>query len=305
VNFLVGIFRLEFDTEGLNQQGGEINHSDRAGKFNYNQYKCVEINGGFVTNTACSTFRFYAELNGFISKNRRFRSFRYPLGVRQSVKDAIEALGVPHTEVDLILVDGESVSFEFNLDGDEQISVFPRFESINISPILKVRPKPLREPRFVADVHLGRLAGYLRLLGFDTYYGRALADEELAAISGEQGRILITRDRGLLKRNSVRHGYLVRSTLPKEQLVEVLHRFDLENSIEIATRCTHCNSALKEVEKERILDRLQPDTASIYHSFMQCEGCERIYWKGSHYQKILQLVQEITAALKTHRNRIG
>jgi uncharacterized protein with PIN domain len=249
-----------------------------------------------------SIFRFYAELNDFLARDKRYQSFLYPVGIRQSVKDAIEALGVPHTEIDLILVDGESVSFDFNLLGKERVSVFPRFESIDISPILKLSPNPLREPKFVVDVHLGRLAGYLRLLGFDTVYDRDFTDDELAEISSQQERILLTRDRGLLKRNAVSHGYLVRNSLPKEQLVEVMRRYDLLSSIEIAKRCTHCNSILHKVEKDLILDRLEPETSSHFNSFLQCGGCERIYWRGSHFEKILRFVDEVQASQYTQRH---
>ena len=228
----------------------------------------------------------------------------YRIGIGQTVKDAIEALGIPHTEVDLILIDGKSVGFDHILQGEERVSVFPRFESIDITPILKVRPEPLRETKFVADVHLGRLAGYLRLFGFDCLYDQSLVDEELAHISRDDKRILLTRDRGLLKRSAVSHGCLVRSTIPREQLIEVIGRYDLVRSIQIANRCTHCNEFLQKVEKDLILDRLETDTASQHNQFMQCKGCGRIYWKGSHFEKIHQFVREIKAAVARNRNRI-
>lgn len=247
--------------------------------------------------------RFYAELNDFLPNTQRQKSISYPIGIRQTIKDAIEAIGVPHTEVDLILSDGKSVGFDTVLHGEEMISVFPRFGTIDIGPLLKVRPEPLMETKFAVDVHLGRLAGYLRLLGFDTQYDQDFKDEELAHLACGQDRILLTRDRGLLKRSQVRYGYWVRSTLPREQLIEVIARFDLEGSIEIAKRCTHCNELLTDVDKEAIIDRLEPETASYFDSFKQCKGCQRIYWRGSHFDKILQFVAEVRDAVRTRRTQ--
>src|SRR5262249_31383318 len=155
-------------------------------------------------NRAC--FRFYAELNDFLPPGRRGVTFTYSFEGSPSIKDLIEALGVPHTEVDLILVNGESVDFAYRVREGDRISVYPVFESLDITPLLRVRPRPLRETRFVLDTHLGRLAAYLRLLGFDTLYRNDAGDDELARISSGEGRILLTRDRGLLKRSQVTHG---------------------------------------------------------------------------------------------------
>jgi uncharacterized protein with PIN domain len=241
----------------------------------------------------CVRFRFYAELNDFLPPKRRFVSFAYPLEGKQSVKDAIEALGVPHTEVDLILVNGESVDFSYVLRGGDRVSVYPVFESIDISPIVRVRPQVLRETRFVADTHLGRLAAYLRMLGFDTLYRNDFADDELARISSTEHRILLTKDRGLLKRNAVTHGYLVHEGEPREQLAEVLRRFDLFDSIATFRRCMRCNGLLEPVSKEAIRDRLLPKTAQYYDKFMICPDCGRIYWQGSHYEHMQRFIEGI------------
>lgn len=139
----------------------------------------------------------------------------------------IESLGIPHTEVDLILVNDESVDFSHAVQDGDRVSVYPVFEAFDISPIVRVRPQPLRESRFVLDVHLGRLASYLRILGFDTLYRNDYDDEELAGFSRNDGRILLTRDRGILKRSEVTHGYWVRENRPREQVVGVVRRFDL------------------------------------------------------------------------------
>lgn len=152
------------------------------------------------------TIRCYAELNDFLPRQRRYRSFTHPWPGRTSIKDLIESLGIPHTEIDLILVNGKSVDFSYLVQPGDRISVYPVFESIDITPLVRVRPRPLREPRFVLDTHLGKLASYLRLLGFDTVYQNDADDATLARISATEHRILLTQDRGLLKRRLVTHG---------------------------------------------------------------------------------------------------
>lgn len=177
-----------------------------------------------------ATFRFYAELNDFLPPEMRFRGIRREFLDDASVKDMIEAFGVPHTGIDLILVNGESVDFSYVVRDADRVSVYPMFESFDIAPLLRVRPQPLREPRFVLDIHLGRLATYLRMLGFDTIYRNNSSDAELARISRDEHRTLLTRDVGLLKRGAITHGYYVRQTAPRKQLDEVLRRFDLANA---------------------------------------------------------------------------
>jgi uncharacterized protein len=227
-------------------------------------------------------FRFYAELNDFLSPKRKNRTSTYEFGVSGSVKDAIEALGVPHTEVDFILANGQSVDFSYRIRNGDKISVYPVFESIDISPLERLRPAPLREVRFVLDTHLGKLAAYLRMLGLDTAYDRDYTDEQVARLSQDEKRILLTRDRGLLKRNRVIRGYFLRATSPREQLIEVLRRFDLFASISPFERCMRCNGLLRPVDKDVIAGRLLPETRDHYEEFRRCPNCDRIYWKGSH-----------------------
>jgi len=238
-------------------------------------------------------FRFYAELNDFLPKERRQRSFTHTFLLSGSVKDMIESLGVPHTEVDLILANGRSVDFSYAVQNGDRISVYPVFEAIDIVPVLRVRPEPLREPRFVLDVHLGQLAVYLRMLGFDTLYRNDYRDEELARISNEEARILLTRDRGLLKRSIVTHGYCLRTTQPRQQLVDVIRRFDLRRAIAPFRRCLHCNAVLEPVDKAAIEDRLPPKTRHYYDEFWRCPQCDRIYWQGSHFERMQQFIAEV------------
>jgi uncharacterized protein len=242
-----------------------------------------------------AAIRFYAELNDFLPEEQKHQPITYTFGVSGSVKDAIEALGVPHTEVDLILANGLSVDFSYRIQNGDKISVYPVFESIDISPLERLRPAPLREVRFVLDTHLGKLAAYLRMLGLDTAYDRDYTDENLARLSLDEKRILLTRDRGLLKRNMVVRGYFLRATNPRAQLIEVLQRFDLFRSISPFERCMHCNALLHSVAKQAIADRLLPETRQYYEEFRACPKCDRIYWKGSHYQRMQRLIESVLA----------
>jgi uncharacterized protein len=205
------------------------------------------------------------------------------------VKDLIEGLGVPHTEVDLILVNGVSVDFTYGIDDGDRVSVYPVFEALDISPATSVRPRPLREIRFAADVHLGRLAAYLRLVGFDTLYRNDWDDSGLAEIAVQERRVLLTRDRGLLMRAVVTHGYLVRETRPRAQLTEVLERFDLWGALRPLTRCSVCNSLVERVAKHEVAEVLPARTAQHYEDYWRCVGCGRLYWKGAHYRSLRAL----------------
>jgi len=208
------------------------------------------------------------------------------LAGHETVKHLVEMLGVPHTEIDLLLVNGKSVDFDYKIRVGEFISVYPMFESFDIRTISKVRQKPLRIPRFVVDVHLGKLAGYLRLLGFDTLYRNDFEDDELADLSSAEVRILLTRDRGLLKRKVVTRGYLVREDDPKEQIHEIVRRFDLSKLTEPYSRCSHCNGILSSVSKKTIEKDLEPLTKEHYHQYKQCPDCHQIYWRGSHFDEM-------------------
>jgi len=177
------------------------------------------------------TIRFYEELNDFLHYSRRKKAFNFILTGKKTIKDIIESLGIPHTEVDLILVNQKPVQFDYRPVKDDFISVYPVFEAIDISSINLLRPKPLREPKFVLDVHLGTLAKYLRLLGFDILYRNNFEDAELINLSLSEQRIILTRDICILKNGKVTHGYFVRETNPGKQLKEIIRRFDLKDQI--------------------------------------------------------------------------
>ena len=240
-------------------------------------------------------FRFYAELGDFLPPSRRGVAFPHEFRGGPSVKDAIESLGVPHTEIDLILADGESVDFSWPLRDGARVSVYPVFESLDIAPLARVRPAPLREVRFVLDVHLGRLARSLRMLGFDARWSNDAGDAELAGLAAAEHRVLLTRDAGLLKRRSVTHGYRVRETDPRRQLVEVVHRLDLLRSIVPFRRCLCCNALLEVVRKEDVADALPPRVRERHAAFRRCPACRRVYWAGSHHRRMEALVAELLA----------
>jgi uncharacterized protein len=239
-------------------------------------------------------FRFYAELNDHLPQDQRYQTLEKSFLVPGTVKDMIESFGVPHSEVELILANGESVEFSYSMRDGDRISVYPMFESVDITPALRVRPKPLRESKFVLDVHLGKLAAYLRMLGFDALYQSCFTDPELVRISSEQHRILLTRDRGLLMHSAVTHGYWLRETDSRRQLAEIVMRFDLKGSMRPFTRCMACNGVLRTIAKQEVLHFLPPRTAELHDDFRQCERCHRVYWKGSHYHRMQRWIQEIT-----------
>jgi uncharacterized protein with PIN domain len=240
-----------------------------------------------------ATFRFYAELNDFLPADRRKTEIPYRFHVSPTVKDAIESLGVPHVEVDLILVDGESVGFDRRLEDGDRVSVYPVFESLDIAPVVRLRDAPLRRTGFVADVHLRRLVRLLRLLGFDVLHSNDFGDEELVEISAGDGRILLTRDRQLLKHGRVTHGYWVRSTDPIEQAREVVRRFDLAGDTRPFSRCTACNGRLESVAKKDVVERIPPKTARWLDEYVRCDECGKLYWRGTHFERLEGLVERI------------
>jgi hypothetical protein len=238
-------------------------------------------------------FRFYEELNDFLPANRRKTEFTHTIARKASIKDVIESLGVPHTEVELILVNGISVDFSYAVRHDDRISVYPIFESFNITPLLRLRDKPLRNPRFIADTNLGKLSHYLRLLGFDCLYSNNFSDAEVAETASQQHRIVLTRDRSLLRRKIITHGYFVRAVMPREQTREVLKRLDLYQEIKPFSRCANCNGPLSYVAKSQITDRLEPLTHKHYDDFRICNDCGQIYWQGSHYHRAMKLLADL------------
>ncbi len=236
--------------------------------------------------------RFFEELNDFLPAERKKRRFPVRFHPGDTVKAVVEGQGVPHTEVDLITVNGESVPFSYQVRPGDQISVYPVFEAFDISSVGKIRDRPLRRTRFIVDVHLGKLARLLRMLGLDARYEEPFDDASLAERSAREGRILLSRDRGLLKRRIVSHGYCVRSLEPLDQAAEVIQRFDLRSQVAPFSRCIDCNVALERathLEAERIPSEVR-DTCV---EFRRCPSCGKVYWKGTHWDSMRETIDEI------------
>ncbi len=214
-----------------------------------------------------------------------------------AVKDVLEALGVPHPEIAALAVNGVPARFGNQLHDGDRVEAWPVAEAarLGIPLALHAAPEDAADPRFVVDGHLGRLAAYLRMLGFDTWYRTDADDDRLAAVAATERRILLTRDRGLLKRSVVRRGAFVRSDRPVEQLVEVARRFGLVDRWNPFGRCLRCNAELVVAAREEVLDRLQPLTRIYYDDFRRCPGCDAVYWKGSHHARMQRLVTRVRA----------
>jgi len=241
----------------------------------------------------CVRLRFYAELNDHLSPDERYRTVERECVVPASVKDLIESSGVPHTEVELVVVNGESSDFARRVRNGDRVAVYPVFESLDVTPELRVRPRALREPKFVLDVHLGRLAAYLRMLGFDAVYDNRAGDPELVRISAEENRILLTRDRGLLKHSAVTHGYWLRETDSRRQTAEVVRRFDLARSLSPLTRCMACNEPLDRASQAEVRGRVPEGVAAWCEEFRQCGRCRRVYWDGSHSRRMRRWIEQL------------
>jgi uncharacterized protein with PIN domain len=239
-----------------------------------------------------ASFRFFAELTDFFSTNHRQAIFTLHFNGRQSVKHLIEAQGVPHTEVALIRVNGAPAGLSYIMQDGDRVEVYP-ISMVCQEDAGKILNGQAGDPRFLLDNHLGRLAVYLRMLGFDTLYRNDYQDEELARVAQADGRILLTRDRRLLMRSAVASGYWVRSKIPRDQLQEVVRRFDLGGAAAPFRRCLRCNGLLQPVDKSAVLDRLEPLTRRYFDDFHICPDCGQIYWRGSHYERMQKLVQEI------------
>jgi uncharacterized protein with PIN domain len=232
------------------------------------------------------SFRFYGRLNDFLPARRRAVRFAHHLVAPASIKDTIEALGVPHPEVDVVTINGSPQPFSARLQEGDRVAVYPAFESIAIDSAQRVgfdRPRPAT---FALDVHLQTLASRLRLSGFDTV---VIADDAALAAAGSD-RIVLTRDVALLKRNAVRWGHWVRHVDADRQLAEVLQRFNLTSELEPFARCLRCNTPVEPIGREAVATRVPPRTRACVHEYHWCPRCEHVYWRGSHYPRLVELV---------------
>jgi len=226
-------------------------------------------------------FKFHDSLNDFLLPRNKNSWINYSFNNTPAVKDAIEAIGIPHVEVKEISINGNAAGFYHPLHSNDTIEVYP-FTQIFSSP-----------QKFILDVHLGKLARLLRLLGFDTLYQNNFTETTIITLAAQEERIVLTRDVGLLKNKTIELGYWLRSQQPLEQANEVLHRFVLKDKIQPFKRCLVCNGLIELVNKENVIAHFPPNTIDFFNEFYQCENCKRVYWKGSHYERMIQLIQKL------------
>lgn len=238
-------------------------------------------------------FKFHDALNFFLPRSQKNKVVEHGFDWRASIKDMIESLGVPHPEIERLVVNDIPVDFDYIVQPDDHVQAYPYVASVDNGETLALRPSFPGKPSFILDQHLGRLAAYLRMMGFDTLYRNDYHDEELAQVSHDETRILLTRDVGLLKRSLVIYGYYVRETNRHQQLAEITQRYQLRDIVQPFKHCMKCNGVLETVPKDSIIDQLPEDTAQFYQEFHRCAVCSRVYWKGPHYQRMQALMDQV------------
>jgi hypothetical protein len=235
--------------------------------------------------------QFHGDLNVFLAPKSGEAVIERQLTEKTSIKDVIESCGVPHPEVDLILIDEQPVDFDVTVSNDTRVDVFSVENHDTYRP--EQRLQTIEAITFITDVHLGGLTRNLRLLGFDVAYNQNLGDRQLLEVMTRESRALLTRDRRLLMHAIVQHGYFPRSQNPNEQTIEVVRRFKLSESMAPFTRCLRCNAPLEKAAKTDVIDKLEPLTRTYYNQFRRCPGCHQIYWPGSHFPKLQKRIEEI------------
>jgi uncharacterized protein with PIN domain len=238
-------------------------------------------------------FRFYAELNDFLSLEKKQVLFAYSFKGNPAVKDTIEAIGVPHTAIDIILANGKSVKFSYLLQDGDFISVYPIFKKLDITDVIHLQKKLPDKLKFIVDVHLGKLAKYLRMLGFDVIYQNNYRTTEILNMAVTEKRIILTKSIALLKNEAAKLGCWIRAKYLVKQLIEVIHHFNLITKIKPFSRCMLCNGIIKEVAKKSIIDKLPKKTDQYFKDFGQCKLCGKIYWQGSHYHNMQIFIKNL------------
>ena len=232
-----------------------------------------------------ASFRFHGELADFLPRERRGTRFEYQHARAATLKNAIEAIGVPHTEVGRLLVNDESATLQRIVREGDAIEVFP------------AEPEKGPDPFFIADAHLGGLARCLRMLGFDTLHDPALHDADLRRLAHDERRIVLTRDRELLKCREIARGAYVHAIRVEAQLAEVAARYRLAERARPFTLCLRCNLPLERVEKAAVAARLPPKVLELHHALTRCPGCDRVYWPGSHWDRMRDLLRSVLTGL--------
>lgn len=241
------------------------------------------------------TVRLYEELNEPLPRQKRKAPFTHTVSADTPVGVLLDDLGVAADKVEIILVNGESADLGHRLRDGDHVSIYPVFESFDISEQLRMRDHPLRDPRFVLDAHLGKLATYMRMLGFDTLYKNDYTDPRLMALSRNKGRILLSKDRRLVHKSGLTRAYEVRALRPREQLTEVMERFDLYRLARPFERCMVCNTPLETAHKSDVAGRVPPQVWREHDAFRVCPDCHRAYWSGGHHRRMQAFIRELLA----------
>lgn len=237
--------------------------------------------------------RLYEELNEYAPTGAEKTTFTRAIAGNTQAGTLLAALGIPAEKIELVLVNGASVGFNHRLRAGDRVSVYPVFESMDVSPVLRARDRPLRNPRFVLDAHLGKLAAYMRMLGFDCLYKNDFKDHLLMALSRNDERILLSKDQSLVYKSGLTRVYEVRATDPRLQLKEILERFDLYRLIHPFARCMLCNAPLVTAHKGELAGRVPPRVLAVHDEFRTCPACHKVYWAGSHYQRMRQFIHDV------------
>lgn len=230
-------------------------------------------------------------------KYRGKKEIDYPLTRRASIKDIIEALHIPHTEISSIFLNDTEISFSHIPAAGEKLLLHSFSPGTDVTRPTLLRPDPLPTTSFIVDINVGKLARLLRMSGINTLYDPQLQEKDLARLAADDRRILLSRNRDLLRRKSILWGHLVRAEQPEKQLTEVMTLFELHDAIQPFSRCLQCNALLEPVEKSAILHRLEPLTKKYYRKFHICPDCEQIFWRGSHHKQMEELIKRVRLSL--------
>lgn len=241
--------------------------------------------------------KFHGRLSKLLpSKSRKFILHQFI--DQTSIKDLIESFNIPHTEVDVILVNKKSVNFDYLIQNGDKIEVFPDKTKCSKYGVTSLKPKIKGEPKFVADVHLGGLVKLMRMFGLDVLYNNNYTDDEIIEISKKEKRIILTRDVGILKQKCVRYGHYVIETEPEKQLKELFKFFNIKKFINPFSRCLNCGTKLKRISREKVFKRLKNFKFEKGMLFYYCTSCDKIYWKGSHYDKMKKKINYLKISIK-------
>jgi len=236
-----------------------------------------------------TTYHFHGDLHRLLRQRWRGRQpIALPVTRSASIKDVMESFGLPHTEVDRITCNGRITDFCQRVEASQRFDIHPIPCPWDTSIPTLLRPKPLPSLRFIVDVNVGRLARYLRMAGLDTLYDPSWDERRILREIQKNRCLLLTRNLDLLKRNQVEFGRYIRATTPEEQLREILELFGGTAAPNPLSRCLECNTLLQPVRKEDILHRLEPLTIEYFSLFSLCPHCDKIYWHGTHVDRMLQ-----------------